>query len=109
MRHDNESSEKNNVNKRYDNDNEYKQIPTDINISENNNRLDLSPLKLNYNINNVNTISKNLSNKCIAKYDLKPDKRDFRTNFIKKEKNNNNISKNFLPVLKSSCTRNFDD
>ena len=109
VRHDNESSEKNNVNKRYDNDNEYKQIPTDVNISENNNRLDLSPLKLNYNINNVNTISKNLSNKCIAKYDLKPDKRDFRTNFIKKEKNNNNISKNFLPVLKSSCTRNFDD
>ena len=105
VRHENDNSEKNLDNKRYEN-NEYKQISTEVNILENDNKYQLSPLKSSYNMNNVNTISKNLSNKSICKYNFKSDKRDFRTNFIK---DNNNISNNFLPVLKSSCTRHFDD
>ena len=106
VRHENDNPEKNLDNKRYEN-NEYKQISTEVNILEkNDNKYQLSPLKSSYNMNNVNTNSKNLSNKCICKYNFKSDKRDFRTNFIK---DNNNISNNFLPVLKSSCTRHFDD
>ena len=105
VRHENDNSEKNLDNKRYEN-NEYKQISTEVNILENDNKYQLSPLKSSYNMNNVNTNSKNLSNKCICKYNFKSDKRDFRTNFIK---DNNNISNNFLTVLKSSCTRHFDD
>ena len=89
------------------NNSEYKQISTDVNIFENNNKLSkyqLSPIKLNYNLNNN---IKHLSNKNIGKYDFISDKNDFRTNLIQKE--NKNINNNILPVLKSSCKRNCDD
>ena len=110
-RNENDFTEKKNINNRYNvinNNNDYKQIPTDVNISDNDNKLNKyqsSPIKLDYKINSNN---KHFSNKCLGKYIFKKDKNDFRINLIKKERNIN-IRNSFLPLLKSSCNRNFDD
>ena len=87
------------------NNNEYKQIPTDINISNedkniNKNKYQLSPMKLSCDINK-NFL--NFSNKCLPKYNSQKNKNEFLTNFTKKEN-----SDNILPKLKSSYNRNFD-
>ena len=112
-RHEKENVEKKNINNQYNisNNNEYKQVSTDVNILEEdnnkNNKFKLSPIKLNYNLNNN---IKYLSNKNVGKYDFILDQNDFRTNIIQKEiKNNNFNNNNILPVLKSSCKRNCDD
>ena len=112
-RHEKENVEKKNINNQYNisNNNEYKQVTTDVNILEEdnnkNNKFKLSPIKLNYNLNNN---IKYLSNKNVGKYDFILDQNDFRTNIIQKEiKNNNFNNNNILPVLKSSCKRNCDD
>ena len=112
-RHEKENVEKKNINNQYNisNNNEYKQVSTDVNILEEdnnkNNKFKLSPIKLNYNLNNN---IKYLSNKNVGKYDFILDQNDFRTNIIQKEiKNNNYNNNNILPVLKSSCKRNCDD
>lgn len=112
-RHEKENVEKKNINNQYNisNNNEYKQVSTDVNIlEEDNNKINkfkLSPIKLNYNLkNNI----KYLSNKNVGKYDFILEQNDFRTNIIQKEiKNNNFNNNNILPVLKSSCKRNCDD
>jgi len=98
------NSENKNINNRYsfienNNNYEYKQISTDVNIIENNKnkKMELSPFKLNYNIN---TNNKYFSSKCIDKYNYLKEK---NSNIFNK-KNNNNI----LPLLKSSFKRNFD-
>ena len=112
-RHEKENVEKKNINNQYNisNNNEYKQVSTDVNILEEdnnkNNKFKLSPIKLNYNLNNN---IKYLSNKNVGKYDFILEQKDFRTNIIQKEiKNNNFNNNNILPVLKSSCKRNCDD
>ena len=112
-RHEKENVEKKNINNQYNisNNNEYKQVSTDVNILEEdnnkNNKFKLSPIKLNYNLNNN---IKYLSNKNVGKYDFILEQNDFRTNIIQKEiKNNNFNNNNILPVLKSSCKRNCDD
>ena len=112
-RHEKDNVEKKNINNQYNisNNNEYKQVSTDVNILEEdnnkNNKFKLSPIKLNYNLNNN---IKYLSNKNVGKYDFILDQNDFRTNIIQKEiKNNNFNNNNILPVLKSSCKRNCDD
>lgn len=112
-RHEKDNVEKKNINNQYNisNNNEYKQVSTDVNILEEdnnkNNKFKLSPIKLNYNLNNN---IKYLSNKNVGKYDFILDQNDFRTNIIQKEiKNNNYNNNNILPVLKSSCKRNCDD
>ena len=112
-RHEKENVEKKNINNQYNisNNNEYKQVSTDVNILEEdnnkNNKFKLSPIKLNYNLNNN---IKYLSNKNVGKYDFILEQNDFRTNIIQKEiKNNNFNNNNILPVLKSSCIRNCDD
>ena len=112
-RHEKDNVEKKNINNQYNisNNNEYKQVSTDVNILEEdnnkNNKFKLSPIKLNYNLNNN---IKYLSNKNVGKYDFILDQNDFRTNIIQKEiKNNNYDNNNILPVLKSSCIRNCDD
>ena len=112
-RHEKDNVEKKNINNQYNisNNNEYKQVSTDVNILEEdnnkNNKFKLSPIKLNYNLNNN---IKYLSNKNVGKYDFILDQNDFRTNIIQKEiKNNNYDNNNILPVLKSSCKRNCDD
>lgn len=111
-RHEKENVEKKNINNQYNlsNNNEYKQVSTDVNIlEEDNNKINkfkLSPIKLNYNLkNNI----KYLSNKNVGKYDFILEQNDFRTNIIQKEIKNNNFNNNILPVLKSSCKRNCDD
>ena len=88
------------------NNNEYKQIPTDVNISNEDkdktkNKIQLSPIKLSCDINN-NFL--NFSNKILPKYNSKKTKNEFRTNFIKKDTNDN-----LLPILKSSFNRNFEE
>ena len=109
-RHEKDNVEKKNINNQYNisNNNEYKQVSTDVNILEEdnnkNNKFKLSPIKLNYNLNNN---IKYLSNKNVGKYDFILEQNDFRTNIIQKEIKNNNY--NILPVLKSSCKRNCDD
>ena len=111
-RHEKDNVEKKNINNQYNisNNNEYKQVSTDVNILEEdnnkNNKFKLSPIKLNYNLNNN---IKYLSNKNVGKYDFILDQNDFRTNIIQKEIKNNNFNNNILPVLKSSCKRNCDD
>ena len=114
-RHEKENVEKKNINNQYNlsnNNNEYKQVSTDVNILEEdnnkNNKFKLSPIKLNYNLNNN---IKYLSNKNVGKYDFILEQNDFRTNIIQKEIKNNNFNNNYniLPVLKSSCKRNCDD
>lgn len=110
-RHEKENVEKKNINNQYNisNNNEYKQVSTDVNILEDNNKnnkFKLSPIKLNYNLNNN---IKYLSNKNVGKYDFILEQNDFRTNIIQKEIKNNNFNNNILPVLKSSCKRNCDD
>ena len=111
-RHEKENVEKKNINNQYNisNNNEYKQVSTDVNILEEdnnkNNKFKLSPIKLNYNLNNN---IKYLSNKNVGKYDFILEQNDFRTNIIQKEIKNNNFNNNILPVLKSSCKRNCDD
>ena len=113
-RHEKENVEKKNINNQYNisNNNEYKQVSTDVNILEEdnnkNNKFKLSPIKLNYNLNNN---IKYLSNKNVGKYDFILEQNDFRTNIIQKEIKNNNFNNNYniLPVLKSSCIRNCDD
>ena len=113
-RHEKENVEKKNINNQYNisNNNEYKQVTTDVNILEEdnnkNNKFKLSPIKLNYNLNNN---IKYLSNKNVGKYDFILEQNDFRTNIIQKEIKNNNFNNNYniLPVLKSSCIRNCDD
>ena len=113
-RHEKDNVEKKNINNQYNisNNNEYKQVSTDVNILEEdnnkNNKFKLSPIKLNYNLNNN---IKYLSNKNVGKYDFILDQNDFRTNIIQKEIKNNNFNNNYniLPVLKSSCKRNCDD
>ena len=113
-RHEKENVEKKNINNQYNitNNNEYKQVSTDVNILEEdnnkNNKFKLSPIKLNYNLNNN---IKYLSNKNVGKYDFILEQNDFRTNIIQKEIKNNNFNNNnnILPVLKSSCIRNCDD
>ena len=112
-RHEKDNVEKKNINNQYNisNNNEYKQVSTDVNIlEEDNNKINkfkLSPIKLNYNLNNN---IKYLSNKNVGKYDFILEQNDFRTNIIQKEiKNNNFNNNNILPVLKSSCKRNCDD
>ena len=112
-RHEKDNVEKKNINNQYNisNNNEYKQVSTDVNILEEdnnkNNKFKLSPIKLNYNLNNN---IKYLSNKNVGKYDFILEQNDFRTNIIQKEiKNNNFNNNNILPVLKSSCKRNCDD
>ena len=98
------NTEINLLNNRYDNENnEYKQIPTEVNISENkkdHNKLGLRSLKLSHD---VNIRIKNASNKCINKYNFN-NKNEFMTNFVKK----NNID-SILPVLKPSCKRFFEE
>ena len=98
------NSENKDINNRYsfienNNNYEYKQISTDVNIIENNKnkKMELSPFKLNYNIN---TNNKYFSSKCIDKYNYLKEK---NSNIFNK-KNNNNI----LPLLKSSFKRNYD-
>ena len=105
--------EKKNINNQYsiNNNNEYKQVSTDVNIleDEDNNKINkfkFSPIKLNYNLNNN---IKYLSNKNVGKYDFILEQNDFRTNIIKKVMKNNNYNNHILPVLKSSCKRNCDD
>jgi len=113
-RHEKGNVEKKNINNQYNlsNNNEYKQVSTDVNILEEdnnkNNKFKLSPIKLNYNLNNN---IKYLSNKNVGKYDFILEQNDFRTNIIQKEIKNNNFNNNnnILPVLKSSCKRNCDD
>ena len=111
-RHEKDNVEKKNINNQYNisNNNEYKQVSTDVNILEEdnnkNNKFKLSPIKLNYNLNNN---IKYLSNKNVGKYDFILEQNDFRTNIIQKEIKNNNFNNNILPVLKSSCKRNCDD
>ena len=113
-RHEKDNVEKKNINNQYNisNNNEYKQVSTDVNILEEdnnkNNKFKLSPIKLNYNLNNN---IKYLSNKNVGKYDFILEQNDFRTNIIQKEIKNNNFNNNYniLPVLKSSCIRNCDD
>ena len=113
-RHEKDNVEKKNINNQYNisNNNEYKQVSTDVNILEEdnnkNNKFKLSPIKLNYNLNNN---IKYLSNKNVGKYDFILEQNDFRTNIIQKEIKNNNFNNNYniLPVLKSSCKRNCDD
>ena len=104
-----------NINNRYsnsnltsikNNNNEYKQIPTDINISNedkniNKNKYQLSPMKLSCDINK-NFL--NFSNKCLPKFNSQKNKNEFLTNFTKKEN-----SDNILPKLKSSYNQNFDE
>ena len=112
-RHEKENVEKKNINNQYNisNNNEYKQVSTDVNILEEdnnkNNKFKLSPIKLNYNLNNN---IKYLSNKNVGKYDFILEQNDFRTNIIQKEIKNNNFNNNYniLPILKSSCIRNCD-
>ena len=89
------------------NNNEYKQIPTDVNINNedknnNKNKIQLSPMKLSCDINN-NCL--NFSNKILPRYNIKKNKNEFMTNFIKKDTNDNNL----LPILKSSFNRNFEE
>ena len=100
------SNSNNNINSIQNNNNEYKQIPTDVNISNedknnNKNKIQLSPIKLSCDINN-NFL--NFSNKILPKYNSKKTKNEFRTNFIKKDTNDN-----LLPILKSSFNRNFEE
>ena len=89
---DNNINQTNTINDRYSdiNQNEYKQIPTEVNVSENN-KDELKKLS-----NDKNGKSKYLSTKNLREFNVKKDE------FIKKNSNDN-----ILPILKSSFKRNI--